>query len=53
MKYSEIVSTIDKNLDYLKHHNKNMTKAQDYAVMELQDAIHELFVLIRNNDIKI
>ena len=35
MKYSEVVSVIDKNLDYLKHHNKNMTKAQDYAVMEL------------------
>lgn len=53
MKYSEIVATIDKNLDYLKHHNKNMTKAQDFAVIDLQDAIHDLFVMINEKGVKL
>lgn len=53
MKYSEIVSTIDKNMDYLKHHNKNMTKSQDYAVLDLQDAIQELFTMLKEKNVKL
>lgn len=53
MKYSEIVSTIENSLDYLKYHNKNMTKSQDYAVMDLQDAIQELFSMIKEKNVKL
>lgn len=42
MKYSEIIREIDNNLYYLQHHNKNLTKAQEEAIDNLQNLIHDL-----------
>ena len=42
MNQFEIIRTIEENIDYLKRHNKNLTQKQDAAVLEIQDALHEL-----------
>lgn len=42
MKCSEIIREIDNIFDYFRFHSKNLTKAQEYKLQELQDLIHEL-----------
>jgi hypothetical protein len=49
MKYSEIIRSIDDIFDYFKFHNKNMTKAQEEKLYELQDLIHELRITQERN----
>ena len=42
MKYSDVIREIDNIFEYFKFHNKNLTKAQEWKLQELQDLIHEL-----------
>lgn len=42
MKYSEIVEAIDNVFSFFQFHNKNLTKAQEHKLWELQDLIHEM-----------
>lgn len=42
MKYSDIIREIDNIFDYFKFHSRNLTKAQEHKLIELQDLIHEL-----------
>ena len=42
MKYSDIIREIDNIFNYFRFHNKNLTKAQEQKLRELQDLIHEL-----------
>lgn len=53
MKYSELLQAIENNLDYLKHHNKNLTKRQEYAVYDLQDLVHELNRKIQESGVQL
>lgn len=53
MKYSEIVSQVDKSITALKVNNANLTDEQKQSIYELQDTLHELFVKIQNAKIKL
>ena len=42
MEYREIISEIANIFDYFKLHNKNLTKAQEFKLQDLQDLIYKL-----------
>lgn len=44
MKYSEIIAKIDEYFTFFKFHSKNLTKTQEYKILELQDLVHELVI---------
>lgn len=42
MKYSDIIREIDNIFDYFKFHNQNLTKTQEWKLVELQELVHKL-----------
>lgn len=53
MEYRDLLREIESRFDYLKYHSKNLTKKQELAISELQDYIHELTKLVRENNEKL
>ena len=49
-KFSDIIRDIDDHFYYLQHHNKNLTKQQEYKIDELQDLVHELRIALSKNE---
>lgn len=47
-KTSEVIREICDIFDYFEFHNKNLTKKQEYKIVELKNLIHELKITLES-----